>query len=489
MEPEKIWQVRRPHSSVQVLNSKFEANHGTFSTAFASTLLKIRQQEVELGTRLQVPLKTYISLLGSACKWLHQQKNVPLQIPKLYSLTHKKSNGEAKPNFGSFWERALKTASIKKAHEHEAYLRKGLSWFAEEPKLLFQLSHVHMMKYDIDEAIKFAMATIKVDEKHVDAYYNLGQCLWMQNKLYEAKRAFLKGVEINPQDSQMWDCLATIQAEIFLKDQINNAIEEAFEFQKRWGELTPGIEMVHQDDSFFRFGFNLKLHNKFTLAKQCFEKINQYNYPDRNKNIKLMNDLIHLHQYVQDILQDPEGIGRIHSFLGDGSTLGVVARLKDSNEGWLRLTYDILEVACDNFYLFNNLDEMLHRQLPFEPVFEKNNIQMVSLLVVTVGILHDLFAYFRLDSFYGPNKFIRELAIRHVWGKVKNTKTLDIIQLIIASIKTKEIREILRDCPGMRTKTDENLISKVGRLFNILNSYWSIWGSEPAPEGPEFSIV
>ena len=276
------------------------------------------------------------------------------------------------------------------------------------------------------------------------------------------------------------DNLASIEAELSLRDNLSASLERPLVLQHKWAELQPRFRF-HEDDLLFRLAVNFKRKNKFSLAKICLERMQNDAYPDRSNNIAMLTHLLEIAQEIDELTHDSAGVMRLHEFLGGAPPiLGSLDRIRQlPNEAFVRLMYYVVELAFDHFVLFEQLDAYLNEgNLPSD-LPQHKGVHWSPMIHLTAGILHDL-----LTHLGSPTRLIEQLRGQPVWGKVQNLYMLRLLRVLIAASSHKLTGVSLHGALGIISKAPENVIGRYLMDFlDLLTMHWHWWGAEPAFEG------
>jgi len=95
--------------------------------------------------------------------------------------------------------KALCLLNMGRIDDAEKVLREALSFYPDEPSILTNMGNVLMHKDDIDGAIKLYKRALKIDQKYIHAWNNLGRAYMLKGRFEEAKKCFNNAKVINPE--------------------------------------------------------------------------------------------------------------------------------------------------------------------------------------------------------------------------------------------------------------------------------------------------
>ncbi len=95
--------------------------------------------------------------------------------------------------------KAICLLNMGRIDEAKKVLREALSFYPDEPSILTNIGNLLMHKDDIDGAIKLYKRALKIDQKYIHAWNNLGRAYMLKGRFEEAKKCFNNAKVINPE--------------------------------------------------------------------------------------------------------------------------------------------------------------------------------------------------------------------------------------------------------------------------------------------------
>jgi tetratricopeptide (TPR) repeat protein len=149
---------------------------------------------------------------------------------------------QARPNYGDAWYQLGIALQMQNAFSDagKAYLS-TLSFYPNDPNLLYRLGYVFLQEKDWAQAAQFwerlrdeypdhpALSQVQQHLPHL--YFNLGTQHYVNGATEEAKKAFLKTVDLNPQYGAAFYNLGLVYRDLEQFDQAQSALENALELQ------------------------------------------------------------------------------------------------------------------------------------------------------------------------------------------------------------------------------------------------------------------
>lgn len=149
---------------------------------------------------------------------------------------------QVRPNYGDAWYQLGIAFQMQNtfAESGKAYLT-ALSFFPNDPDLLYRLGYVFIQEKDWAQAARYwgrlrdeypdhpALSHIQQYLPHL--YYNLGTMYYVNGATEEAKEAFLKTVDLNPQYGAAFYNLGLVYRDLEAFDDAQSALENALALQ------------------------------------------------------------------------------------------------------------------------------------------------------------------------------------------------------------------------------------------------------------------
>jgi tetratricopeptide (TPR) repeat protein len=149
---------------------------------------------------------------------------------------------QARPKYGDAWYQLGIAFQMQKAFAEagKAYLT-TLSFFPDDPDLLYRLGFVFVQEKDWAQAALYwgrlrneypdhpALSQVQQYLPHL--YYNLGTARYADGATQEAKEAFLKAIDMNPQYGAAYYNLGLVYRDLEAFDEAQTVLEDALELQ------------------------------------------------------------------------------------------------------------------------------------------------------------------------------------------------------------------------------------------------------------------
>ena len=116
-----------------------------------------------------------------------------------------------------FLAEANQFASIPTFSALVRFLESGIPQFPREPKLFVDLGQVYVQAGDWQKALLYSSKAIELDATNTDAWYNMGRCHLYRGDLQKARESFIVALRHAPDDIEILDNLAMIEAELSLR--------------------------------------------------------------------------------------------------------------------------------------------------------------------------------------------------------------------------------------------------------------------------------